>query len=321
MLLTIAIPTYNRSESLGKLLFQLDAAKINSLPDVVVRIHDNSSRDHQQSNESKAYRYNCIYHWNEQNIGFAGNLISLLERSESQYLLYLSDDDNINQDSLNELILALRKNVTTSLWILPFTCDSIPKIYNTKTEWQSASTLAELFSVKTPFILFSSFVLPLALFSSDKQAFIHKLSEFKSNAYIQILIVVMIQSLLTAIPIEYFDRPTINYIHARRIRFKLENLYESLHDIYLFMLEHHMISSKRYIQLSKSLVRSHLLMALQHKGRLKIIQDAPKFYLNLISMGFKSLDIKNICLSLALFLLPSSLVRIVLLSRGNSCID
>jgi hypothetical protein len=266
-------------------------------------VQDNSDENDRVRNEALAQAYGVSYKANATNVGFGGNLLTILQNCDSKYLWYLSDDDDIYPDSIRNILNVLQDG-ETAIYLIPFTCDNQSSVYNTKSEWNNAKTLTELFSAKLPFILFSSFIIPLNPRTIDTISLYKKLQKYNNNSYLQVAIPIALQALTEAqIQISYFDRAAINYCHARHGRFSLSDMFDSLEQIY------------------DLLVRSHLLMALQHKGGLKVIQDAEQDYGDLIFMGLKTLELRNIVLSFSLAVLHPYIVRRVLLRRGHSYVD
>jgi len=103
MLLTIYIPTFNRGSRLEKSLRdvfnEIKDGKLESIVEVLVG--DNASPDHTPRvclNAQKAASIEGIkfaYFRNLENLGFSGNLAAGLERISSEWVMFLSDDDNL----------------------------------------------------------------------------------------------------------------------------------------------------------------------------------------------------------------------------------
>lgn len=107
--MTIAIPTYNRKkyleENLGILLPQLEATDA-----VEVLVSDNASTDDTEIfMRDICKKYPIRYYRNETNVGADGNFCKCIQRAEGKYLLILSDDDILKNNSLQYLIHLLSK--------------------------------------------------------------------------------------------------------------------------------------------------------------------------------------------------------------------
>jgi glycosyltransferase involved in cell wall biosynthesis len=117
-LLTIGIPTYNRSGSLRVMLKCLSEQIKNSEKDIEVIISDNCSSDETSEVILEWIKHQCVdlkvtSVRQPSNIGLSRNLISLLYASTSRYFMFLGDDDQLNSKS-SERILKLLKEKTPS---------------------------------------------------------------------------------------------------------------------------------------------------------------------------------------------------------------
>lgn len=110
--LTIAIPTFNRSQRLAKNLEQLHE-QINYYKlqnKVAVLISDNHSTDdtYEICTAFVAKYYNSgidfQYFRNKSNLGFSHNVIESYFKAKSDYTLFFSDDDNLSSEFLEKLI-------------------------------------------------------------------------------------------------------------------------------------------------------------------------------------------------------------------------
>lgn len=111
-LLTIAVPTFNRSVRLASNLEKiLNEIKISKVEDkLALLVSDNNSTDDTEKvctmfeakylNEGIDFKY----FRNDSNLGFSSNVILSYFRAVSQYTLFFSDDDNLQSGFLNRLI-------------------------------------------------------------------------------------------------------------------------------------------------------------------------------------------------------------------------
>ena len=106
MLLTIAIPTYNRNEKINLLLSRL-------LPqvteDVCVRIIDNASTVPVQDSIITIENSPVHVHRNAVNIGMAANITRCIEFCETEWLWVLGDDDIPNDDAIQSIFETIHK--------------------------------------------------------------------------------------------------------------------------------------------------------------------------------------------------------------------
>jgi glycosyltransferase involved in cell wall biosynthesis len=117
MKLTIAIPSYNRAKRLEKTLFDL-CAEINSSSkraDVAVYVSNNGSKDDTAEvieHCGKLFFENGIpfsSRMSESNQGFDANVLACYEGCNTDYVWFLSDDDNIITGAINAIIQDINK--------------------------------------------------------------------------------------------------------------------------------------------------------------------------------------------------------------------
>lgn len=114
MLLTLAIPTYNRAERLRETLLEFVAQiKRAALTDVEIVVSDNCSTDATPevvASISTTHPDICVrYFRNASNLGFDGNVNALFGRAEGRYVWTFSDDDHPTQDALPYVVSLLRQ--------------------------------------------------------------------------------------------------------------------------------------------------------------------------------------------------------------------
>lgn len=115
MNLDILIPTYNRSSYLIKNIAIIHEIA-SKLPNACIRVivSDNASTD---DTKTKMEDYICahpkltvLYYRQNDNIGFCGNLIYTLSKSDADYVLTLGDDDYINFDYMSNALKAIEED-------------------------------------------------------------------------------------------------------------------------------------------------------------------------------------------------------------------
>jgi len=123
-LLSILIPTYNRSEQLIKNLLMLFGfiRKNNLNDDVMILISDNCSPDNTYNKVQYFISENTdikiVLFKQEENIGLEKNTLFTLKKAETDYVMYLGDDDYIKEKYLIKVIKIL-KDGTGITCILP----------------------------------------------------------------------------------------------------------------------------------------------------------------------------------------------------------
>ena len=107
-LLTIAVPTYNGSKTIGNML---DVLLPQVTEDVELFVIDNCSTDNTSqiiTNYQKEYPF-IQYYANKRNIGADGNFLLCMNKARGKYIYLLSDDDILTENSLQR-ILQFMKN-------------------------------------------------------------------------------------------------------------------------------------------------------------------------------------------------------------------
>ena len=112
MLLTIAVPTWNRSKTLNNALWHLLPQISQYKSEIELIISDNASTDNTQDIIKKWVKeYNHLniktYQQNE-NLGFYGNFLTCRDLSSGQFFWLLSDDDFIQENTISTVIQTLK---------------------------------------------------------------------------------------------------------------------------------------------------------------------------------------------------------------------
>jgi glycosyltransferase involved in cell wall biosynthesis len=122
-LITILIPTYNRSPYLRKNIELLSLYILNNALDQVVSIivSDNASTDNTRDFLTELENGKnidiSIFHQKE-NIGLEKNALFVLNKAISKYVMYLGDDDYIDEKYLIDIVKKLKKE-TEIYCVLP----------------------------------------------------------------------------------------------------------------------------------------------------------------------------------------------------------
>lgn len=116
-ILTIAIPTYNRKKTLEKTLNSIFNQVVD---DVEIIVSDNASTDGTEiymKKISKQYPY-VKYFKNDINLGSDQNFKNCMELSSGKFVLILSDDDYLLDNSINFILNVVKANENLSLIFL-----------------------------------------------------------------------------------------------------------------------------------------------------------------------------------------------------------
>ncbi len=99
--ITIGIPTYNRIGSVTRRVEELLALPLPA--DVRLLVIDNASEDGTYESLSGQFGDRVRVLRNDSNLGYAGNILRLVEEAEGQYLLVLSDEDRLEFEGFARL--------------------------------------------------------------------------------------------------------------------------------------------------------------------------------------------------------------------------
>ena len=135
-ILTIAIPTYNRGYRLERTLRDLLQHGVSSgfSSDIEVLVSDNGSPDNTRSIISSQKHFflekGIVFTHldNKKNLGFDGNIWRCYEGASSEYVWFLSDDDNLFPDAISNIMSELGRKSTVALYFnfnqKPYDCES-----------------------------------------------------------------------------------------------------------------------------------------------------------------------------------------------------
>jgi len=119
MLLSICIPTYNRSEYLKKNLDLLNhyihQDNFSNQIDIVVSNNNSSDNTEEMILEFKKYhpKLQLYYYFQRENIGLEKNALFVLKEATGEFVMYLGDDDYLDNDYLKGVIEHLKNSKNT----------------------------------------------------------------------------------------------------------------------------------------------------------------------------------------------------------------
>ena len=117
-IISICIPTYNRSETVYRLLTQIISFDLKDILDVIV-IDDASTDDTYQHLIGLADGGDIRISRNEKNAGLTGNILNCFNECNTEYLIYMADDEILYKDGIEELIILLedfKPDFLTTQW-------------------------------------------------------------------------------------------------------------------------------------------------------------------------------------------------------------
>lgn len=113
-LLTIAIPTYNRSQKLVRLLSiiinEINSYELNKYIDILISDNSENALTKDAISEFSHQEINLDYYKQPQNIGADKNIFFLYEKCITNYIWFISDDDFPLEGSLKKILSALVEN-------------------------------------------------------------------------------------------------------------------------------------------------------------------------------------------------------------------
>lgn len=110
MLISICIPQYNR---IRYLLKSLSIIEQQQYPDIEIVISDDCSTDEtydEIQSISSTYKFPIVYHRNEHNLGYDGNLRQCMSLSSGDYCLIIGNDDSLNGDHVIQFLVEFLKS-------------------------------------------------------------------------------------------------------------------------------------------------------------------------------------------------------------------
>lgn len=182
-LLTVAIPTFNRPDSLEKIITQLSQEK-NQLFSIL--ISDDGSSDETMVMVKKYQKKmpNLAYSKNRFNLGFTKNLIKIYELAKTKYIWFLSDDETVLPGAIDKILRVLDKYRPT---IALFNHSWIDQ-YGRKTEYGTNKDMfyTDMMQFDDYHILFKTGFISVVIVKKSIPITILKTSNLKNNAFFQI---------------------------------------------------------------------------------------------------------------------------------------
>lgn len=309
-LLTIAIPTYNRSYDLAHLHSEFLKPAIDAFPDLLdVVVCDNSDED--EANKNAAVLDPRVRHLvNTHNLGFAGNLLRCLAETRGEFVWMISDNDSVDLTAFGRFVAQLpqiAEDGVKGVMLAYRTVSELgrPGIYGTHVDWSVGrdTTPREMMATggMLPFILFSSVVIHTDV-SSQTELAAEVGRAFGDNHFLQIPLFLAL--LGDDARLRFFDVPLQTYREERVGRWDLAELADSLEQAIEYAGEH---GGNRRL-LSNRYYRGWLILSLHHMYGPCVVLGADKYRAKLMAGLRRHLNAKNVLLCLAL-VLPARLSK------------
>lgn len=183
IILTVAIPSYNRTHTLEKLIQSFQKEDLTKFK---LLISDDASPEDptEMITKYKSQIPNLIYHRNEKNLGFSGNVCQMYDMTDTPYIWFLCDDDTIIEGCIDLVVNSLEKYdptvaVYNHTWINPYGLKKVAgveedHVYNSESEVKDYGVLMRM-------TFLSSLVLKRILPSDDV-----KKTDYLSNVFVQV---------------------------------------------------------------------------------------------------------------------------------------
>ena len=121
-LVTIGITSYKRVKELIRCIKSVKTKYINEVEILVSEDKSPLSKEIEEAVEklSKESKYNIRFTTNEVNLGYDMNLGAIIQKATGKYIFFMSDDDAIADNCLDEIIPFLRKKDKLGVIYAPF---------------------------------------------------------------------------------------------------------------------------------------------------------------------------------------------------------
>jgi glycosyltransferase involved in cell wall biosynthesis len=250
-LLSICIPTYNRSDELKarleEIVVQIYKYSIGA-DDLQIVISDNNSRDNTSVMISQLMsqhtNINIKFHKNKKNLGYGKNINELIKLSESKYIWLCGDDDYISDNAIYNILNILKTEEPEYIVLNSLNYDLKTNKYSKKNIiddlkdgfFNSDQVLSEYFEIIV-FIGSNVFSRKLALKALEKLN--NEVSDVYQNSILSFLIIDSIQKVyISSLPYvsdklgnknytirQYIDVPILEYIKMKEMALPYNNKY------------------------------------------------------------------------------------------------
>lgn len=317
-LITVAVPTYNRPESIKQLAFKF-LGQISNNQHVDVVVLDNSSEDISKTNKETLSNFKIRYIKNDVNLGFHGNLVKCFERAQGKWLWIISDDDEVLLDNFLEAInwlkqLSINDQVAIKGVVLPYFLDKFGRteISNTANEWNVLKNTSIKEMIKSinhiPFILFSSVIVNIEKISIDKIKSIY--IKERPNDYMQFYLFCEAIGMDGSITF-WHGSPLQIYKHAKEGRFPLAELIRSMDGVIKYVEDAGIISKRSIRKLRNSMDTTWMKWLCRQKSGLVVIQEADVAKDQIIRRILRNMTFIKLTYLMLYIFLPSSVLRFI----------
>lgn len=120
--LTIGITSYKRVNELIRCIKSIQTQYVDDLEILISEDKSPSSKEIEEAVDklAKQSEYNIRFTTNEINLGYDMNLGAIIKKAQGDYIFFMSDDDAIAEDCLDEIISLLKKDTEYGVLYAPF---------------------------------------------------------------------------------------------------------------------------------------------------------------------------------------------------------
>jgi len=304
-LLTVAIPTFNRPDSLEKIIIQLSKEKNRSF---LILISDDGSSDVTMVMVKKYQKKmpNLVYSKNKSNLGFTENIIKIYELAKTRYIWFLSDDETVLSGTIYKILKVLDKYKPT---IVLFNHSWIDQ-YGRKTEYGTNKDMfyTDMMKFDDYHVLFKTGFISVVVVEKSIPITILKTSNLKNNAFFQISLSLFLLS-------NKFRLCEASLMVVRRNPcYKCGEFFKFLFIDQLDAVNsfNHNFNNKKFLQMMKSKTITSLRLYLSQKlGLFKTYRDPTMATIKQIIKYYSFFSIFILLFPVVYYLIPTFLLKLL----------
>lgn len=203
-ILTIGITSYKR---VNELIRCINSIKTKYKDDIEILVSEDKSPLSEEIREvvenlAKSSEYKIRFTSNDVNLGYDMNLGAIINKAEGDYIFYMSDDDALADDCLDDIISFLKKGTEVGVLYAPFAYSNTNKKDRKRSDVNFLIPAGEKSAAK---YIYDSILFSGLIFRKD---FVKKFdsSKFKNHNYFQVYIFLQ---MLLKYGGYYFAKPSV----------------------------------------------------------------------------------------------------------------
>ncbi|WP_438483676.1 glycosyltransferase [Oleiharenicola lentus] len=237
-LLSICVPTYNRSRQLSALYKDFLSRAISRYgSQVQVLVSDNSDALVADENQELLAVNDILYLRNKTNLGYAGNLIQCAKNAKGTFLWIISDDDPIRWGAFEKVMQAITaaENKNVDCFFLSYINENIFRdtvLANSARDWSvpERTRMGDVLrNGAVPFVLLSNGIV------RRKEAVLSEINRFEGNDFIHIIL--YLKMLRKESEVLFLPEPILNYQRNYNFPCSVVHMADSMSAVRLFLSE------------------------------------------------------------------------------------